>query len=71
MISALADDNPVVRAGRADRRGVQLRRGGPWLDIERPRKRTCLGWVPRARAADVNRAVQAARRTFVTSVAGG
>lgn len=39
MISALADDNPVVRAGRADRRGVQLRRGGPWLDIERPRKR--------------------------------
>jgi acyl-CoA reductase-like NAD-dependent aldehyde dehydrogenase len=38
--------------------------GGEWIDIESPRDKSIIGRVPRARAADVDQAVRAARAAF-------
>lgn len=38
--------------------------GGEWIDVESPRDKTTCGRVPRARQADVDRAVGAARAAF-------
>jgi acyl-CoA reductase-like NAD-dependent aldehyde dehydrogenase len=37
---------------------------GEWIEVESPRDKQSIGRVPRARAADVDRAVAAARRAF-------
>jgi hypothetical protein len=63
MISDLANDHPDLRAAHADRREFSSAEAAEWPGIESSRNKTRLGRVPRAHAADVNRAVQGGYRS--------